>query len=73
MLRIGKSEGNPQLLCRSVKHLCSLEAFVNDNTTSDKQNKTTEKVLPDQGTATEQRRTAVVAGELRRRLCNVMN
>ena len=63
MLRVGKCEGNPQLLLSSVKHLYPLEVSSSDTIASDKeetQDKETidedenmEKTKPDQGAVTE--------------------
>ena len=77
VVRVGKSEGSPLLLRRSVKHLYPLEVSSAENfdnaVTSDCettiQDKTTEQTGPDKASNTgRKRRTAAVAGELRRRL-----
>ena len=73
MVRVGKSEGLPLLLHRSVKHLYPLEVSSAENidnaVTSDcetiVQDKTTEQTGPDKASTTgKKRRTAAVAGKL---------
>ena len=81
-MKVSRPKGNPLLLRRSLKHLYPLEVSAidkaNDNEETQNRdirdrNEPTENVISAKDTVAErQRRSAAVAGELRRRL-NVLN
>jgi len=75
VVRVRRPEGNPMLIRRSIKHLYPLEVSPVDSTTVNEE--TQDREATDQDETTEntkdttvgkQRRSAAVAGELRRRL-----
>jgi len=82
VVRVSRPEGNPMLLHRSVKHLYPLEVSPVDTTTVNEetqdreatdQDETTENTSTTRDTVVgKQRKSAAVAGELKRRL-NMLN
>jgi len=73
LVRVSRPEGNPVLLHRSEKHLYPLEVSSVDSTTNGEETQDREATDPTETTSTnrdtvagKQRRSAAVAGELRR-------